>query len=88
MSKGLFLNSSITHGMRNVRLSGGKMLMNLDLRFEIYKKFGSQFNAARVLNMREDRLSKIIRGRILPKSEEKRHFARKLGRKITGLFPE
>lgn len=62
--------------------------MNIVLKMEILKKFRSQGNAARVFNIREDQLSRIINERKPPKINEKDIICQKLGMKELELFPE
>lgn len=62
--------------------------MNLKLKLKIYERFRTQCDAAKQFNMREDRLSQIIRGRRMASDDEKAIIAHKLHTKIINLFPE
>lgn len=62
--------------------------MNARLKIQIYEVFRSQADAAMAIGIREDRLSRIVRGRAEPTRDEKRMISRKLRKKATELFPE
>lgn len=56
--------------------------MNLELKVELIRRFGSQAAAARALAMRESKLSRIIRGWEIPSKREIEIFERVLGRPL------
>jgi hypothetical protein len=60
--------------------------MNILLKTKIYEKFRTQTDAAISFGMREDRLSKIIRERLLPTDTEKKLIAKKLKSSTEELF--
>jgi transcriptional regulator with XRE-family HTH domain len=60
---------------------------NYILKARIIERFGSQVDFARLLGISEDRLSRVIHGRIMPKENERDLIARKLGVPMTELFP-
>jgi hypothetical protein len=62
--------------------------MNVNLKFKIYERYGTQCDAAKDFNIREDRLSQIIRGRRQPSEQEKKLISSKLKEKREYLFPE
>jgi len=68
-------------------MNGGET-MNVNLKFKIYEKYGTQCDAAKEFNMREDRLSQIIRGRRRASNQEKKLISSKLNEKTESLFPE
>lgn len=53
--------------------------MNLSLRLELIKRFGTQVNAAKELEIRESRLSYIVNGHIAPSDKERKALDRVLG---------
>ncbi len=57
--------------------------MNLVLRLELVKRFGSQVEAAKAMGIRENRLSYIVRGHVVPTERERRTLERTLGEKVT-----
>ena len=61
-------------------------MSNLLLKARIIECFGRQTDFAKVLGISEDRLSKLIHGRLKPKEGEQEIIARELGRKIEELF--
>ena len=61
-------------------------MSNLILKARIIEKFGSQTILARLVGLSEDRLSKIIHGRVPPKEFEKQIIAEKLGVSENELF--
>ena len=62
-------------------------MRNLRLKALIVGKFGTQSALCRVLNFSEDRLSKIIHGRLRPRQEERQAIARLLGVPEGEVFP-
>ncbi len=62
--------------------------MNVNLKFKIYEKYRTQCDAAKDFNMREDRLSQIIRCRRHPSDQEKKLISSMLNEKKKYLFPE
>lgn len=54
-------------------------MKNQELKAQIYRKFNMLTDFARIMGMRDDRLSKIIHGRVTPSNEEKLNISRKLG---------
>ena len=58
------------------------MSLNLDLKAELIKRFGSQVQASRQMGIRENRLSYIIRGHIAPTKRERLALERSLGPKV------
>jgi transcriptional regulator with XRE-family HTH domain len=63
-------------------------MRNLMLKAKIIVKFGSQSEFCRALGIREDRLSKIIHGRIDPSAQERKTIAKKLGVPKNELWPD
>lgn len=62
--------------------------MNLQLKFKIYEKYHTQSDAAKEFGIREDYLSRIVRGRKVPTDQEKQIIANKLQTKVADLFTE
>jgi lambda repressor-like predicted transcriptional regulator len=62
-------------------------MSNLILKARIIEQFGSQTVLARQVGLSEDRLSKIIHGRVPPKDHEKRVIAESLGLSEREIFP-
>ena len=60
--------------------------MNIKLKAIIYEKFGNQGNFARLLNLSEHRLSRIINEREKPKPEEALKITKNLGLPLSELF--
>jgi len=60
--------------------------MNIVLKTEILRSFRTQADLAQAINIREDRLSRIVRGRVLPKTQEMIIIAEHLGCSINELF--
>jgi plasmid maintenance system antidote protein VapI len=56
------------------------MRVNLNLKAELIKRFGSQVEAAKAMGIRENRLSYIVRGHILPSEAERKALEYGLGR--------
>lgn len=56
--------------------------VNLDLKSELIKRFGTQVEAARRMGLREARLSYIIRRHAKPSKWEREALQRALGRKL------
>ena len=54
--------------------------MNLPLKVELIRKFGTQISAAKKLGIRENRLSYIVRGHAEPSKSEREALERGLGR--------
>ena len=63
-------------------------MSNRKLKARIIEQFGSQTDFARLLGLSEDRLSKIIHGRITPNDAERQQISRRLGVKQVELFPQ
>ena len=61
---------------------------NFYLKGLLISKYGTVFNAAQDLNIREDRLSRIYYNRVHPSAEELRRLAWKLQKPISELFGE
>jgi len=61
---------------------------NRKLKAKIIEVYGSQVDFARLLNWSEDRLSRVIHGRVLPRDEEKNMISRKLGVPESEIFPQ
>jgi hypothetical protein len=57
--------------------------MNLELRVELIRHFGSQIAASRQLGIRESKLSYIVRGHAEPSEKERKAFEKALGPSIT-----
>ena len=55
------------------------MSLNLALKAEIVRKFGTQLAASRRLGIRESRLSHLVRGHDMPTPKERAKLARALG---------
>ena len=56
--------------------------LNLELKTELIRRYGSQFRAAHAMGLHEARLSQIIRGRIKPNMIERAALERVLGKGI------
>ena len=56
--------------------------VNLALKSELIRRFGSQIEAARTMGIREAKLSYIIRGHANPTIDERRALERVLGRRL------
>lgn len=63
-------------------------MKNLNLKVRIFKKFRTQCDFTSEMEMREERISRIIHGRTTPTKKEKQKIAMTLGFKIVDLFPE
>lgn len=61
-------------------------MKNLELKIRIIRKFGTQTDFARVVGVREDKLSRLINGRVYPTEWEKEIIAQKLGATPQELF--
>jgi hypothetical protein len=61
----------------------GDALMNLELKVELIRRFGSQLVAARQLGIRESKLSYIVREHAEPSAKEREAFERVLGAPLT-----
>jgi len=57
--------------------------MNLKLKLELIKRFGTQIVAARQLGIRESKLSYIVRGHAEPSEKERQALERALGPNLT-----
>ena len=53
--------------------------MNLDLKFALIRKAGSQIRATKPLRIEESRLSKIVQGHVEPTPKERERFLSYLG---------
>lgn len=62
-------------------------MKNLFLKARIIERFGTQTDFAKILGLSEDRLSKYIHGRLLPKEEERQLIAKKLECPESEVFP-
>jgi transcriptional regulator with XRE-family HTH domain len=62
--------------------------MNWDLKREVLLKYGSQLEFAIHIRISENRLSRIIRGRTLPRPEERVKIAEALQVKEVELWPD
>jgi len=62
-------------------------MKNLKLKSVIILKFGTQFDFSRVVGLREDRISKLIHGRVIPTQDEKEIIGRALGVNLDEIFP-
>jgi len=56
--------------------------VNLALKAELIKRFGTQVEAAQHMGIRENRLSYIVRGHVEPTEEEQKAFEKALGRRL------
>jgi len=56
-----------------------KNQVNLELKAELIRRFGSQIEAALQMGIREDRLSYIVRGHVEPSKRERTALERGLG---------
>ena len=61
--------------------------MNRELKARIIRAFGTQMDFARLLGISEDRMSRIIHGRVTPKELERKAIAEKLNASEAELFP-
>lgn len=55
-------------------------MVNLHLKAALVKRFGSQVEAANRIGIRENRLSYLIRGHVLPTEQERRALEQALGK--------
>ncbi len=62
--------------------------MNKELKGEIIKKFGSQFEFARVIGWHEATVSRVIRGHLVLDGATKSRWAEVLGVEAKRLFQE
>jgi hypothetical protein len=60
--------------------------MNRKLKARIIEMFDSQANFSQVTKIPEPRLSRIVRKRLVPKPEEQKRIADKLGVPVNDLF--
>ena len=62
--------------------------MNMELKIELLRRFGTQVEAAKALGIRESKLSYIIRGHAEPNEQERRALENGIGeeraRKLLG----
>ena len=58
-------------------------MVNLELKAELIKRYGSQIEAAKALGLHENRLSYIVRGHIQPSTHEREALEHALGQKLT-----
>lgn len=56
------------------------MKVNISLKAELIKRFGSQVVAAKAMGIRENRLSYIVRGHVQPSEAERKVLERALGK--------
>ena len=54
--------------------------MNLELKAELIRRFGSQIEAAVQMGIRENRLSYIVRGHVQPSKQEREALEAAIGR--------
>ena len=62
--------------------------MNLELKAQIVRKYGSQANFAQAVKADETVISRVIRGRRPLKPEDREKWARALGRRPEELFED
>jgi Protein of unknown function (DUF739) len=62
--------------------------MNRELKGEIVKRFGSQFNFAHAIGWHEATVSRVIRGHHVLDDDTKREWAATLETDVARLFPE
>ena len=62
--------------------------LNVALKVKILEKYTTQSDFASVVGIRQDNLSKVINGRLTPKTEQKVAMAEALGCKVEDLFPK
>lgn len=60
---------------------------NLLLKIKIIERFRTQADFARIVGLSEDRLSRLIHGRVKPREAEQKVIAKKLGIEIEQIFP-
>jgi hypothetical protein len=60
---------------------------NFKLKGIIIAQFGTLAQAARLFDMREDRLSRVIHNRVRPSRDEMRTISWRLQKKISELWP-
>jgi plasmid maintenance system antidote protein VapI len=56
--------------------------MNLNLKAELIRRFGSQVEAAKALGFRENRISRIVRGHSPPTPRERQALEEALGKTL------
>ncbi len=56
------------------------MSVNISLKAELVRRFGTQVEAAKAMGIRENRLSYIVRGHIKPSEREHKALAEALGK--------
>ena len=62
--------------------------MNLELKAEIIRRYGSQANFSTALRLDESLVSRVVRGRRTLEPEEQQKWALALGKKPADLFEE
>ena len=62
-------------------------MKNYSLKAKIIEKFGTQYEFSEILGIREDRLSKLIHGRIAPNAKERQTIPEKLGVSEGEIWP-
>ena len=55
-------------------------MVNLELKAELIRRYGSQIEAAKALGLAENRLSYIVRGHIKPSERERKALEDALGK--------
>ena len=56
--------------------------VNLALKAELIKRFGTQVEAAKQMGIRENRLSYLVRGHVEPSEKERQALVKALGQKL------
>jgi hypothetical protein len=62
--------------------------MNLELKAEIVRRYGSQANFSTALKVDESFVSRVVRGRRTLEPKEQKKWAQALGKKPEDLFEE
>jgi plasmid maintenance system antidote protein VapI len=70
----------------NTEYTKGGIKMNRELKGEIVKRYGSQFNFAHAIGWHEANVSRVIRGRVQIDDETKRKWAEILDVDMEKLF--
>jgi transcriptional regulator with XRE-family HTH domain len=75
---------------RNAKMSSTKQnsKVNRNLKAEIIRKFGAQYNFAAALGIRESFISSITQGHDTLSDDAKKRWAHVLGVSVKKLFPE
>ena len=60
---------------------------NRKLKAKIIEIYGTQVDSARLINWTEDRVSRLIHGRLSPRDSDRQLIARKLGVPQDEIFP-